>query len=60
VKSGQLFNPQVEITEPDPDILCEYDVSIPMSEGFSLTANIFCSKKATVTPFADNAQLSTT
>ncbi len=41
VKSGQLFNPQAELTEPDPDILCEYDVEIPMSEGFSLTANIF-------------------
>jgi hypothetical protein len=47
VKSGQLFNPQAELTEPDPDLLCEYDVEIPMSEGFSLTANIFRSKKAT-------------
>ena len=25
LKSGQLFNPQAELTEPDPDILCEYD-----------------------------------
>ena len=46
LKSGQLFNPQAELTEPDPDILCEYDVRIPMSEGFSVTANIFRSKKA--------------
>ena len=46
MKSGQLFNPQAELTEPDPDILCEYDVNIPMSEGFSVTANIFRSKKA--------------
>jgi hypothetical protein len=46
VKSGQLFNPQAELTEPDLDILCEYDVEIPMSEGFSVTANIFHSKKA--------------
>ncbi len=46
LKSGQLFNPQAELTEPDPDILCEYDVEIPMSEGFSVTANIFRSKKA--------------
>jgi len=44
-KSGQLFNPQAVLTEPDPDILCEYDVKIPMSEGFSVTANIFRSKK---------------
>jgi len=46
LKSGQLFNPQCELTDPDPDILCEYDVRIPMSEGFSVTANIYRSKKA--------------
>ncbi len=45
VKSGQLFNPQCELTEPDPDILCEYDVKIPMNEGFYVTANIYRSKK---------------
>ena len=45
LKSGQLFNPQCELTEPDPDVLCEYDVNIPMSEGFSVTANIYRSKK---------------
>ena len=41
VKSGQLFKPQCELTEPDPDILCEYDVKTPMSEGFSVTTNIY-------------------
>jgi len=46
LKSGQFFRPQAELTDPDPDILCEYDVRIPMSEGFSVTANIFRSKKA--------------
>ena len=46
IKSGQLLNPQCELTEPDPDILCEYDVKIPMSEGFSVTANIYRSKNA--------------
>jgi predicted acyl esterase len=46
-KSGQLFRPQAELTEPDPDVLCEYDVRIPMSDGTSLTANIFRSKQAT-------------
>jgi putative CocE/NonD family hydrolase len=46
VKSGQLFHPQCELAEPDPDILCEYEVRIPMSEGFYLTANIYRSKKA--------------
>jgi hypothetical protein len=44
LKSGQLLNPQCELTGPDPDVLCEYDVKIPMSEGFSVTANIFRSK----------------
>ena len=46
IKSGQLFNPQAKLTEPDPDILCEYDVKIPMSEGFFVTANIYRSKMA--------------
>ena len=46
IKSGQLFSPQAVLTEPDPDILCEYDVRIPMSEGFSVTANIFRSRNA--------------
>ena len=46
IRSGQLFSPQAELTDPDPDILCEYDVEIPMSEGFSVTANIFRSKTA--------------
>ncbi len=46
LKNGQLFRPQCELIEPDPDVLCEYDAKIPMSEGFSLTANIYRSKKA--------------
>ncbi|MEO0536439.1 MAG: CocE/NonD family hydrolase [Cyanobacteria bacterium P01_A01_bin.123] len=44
--SGQLFNPQCELSEPAPDILCEYDVKIPMSEGFCVTANVYRSKRA--------------
>lgn len=44
VKSGQLLNPRCELTEPDADILCDYDVKIPMSEGFTVTANIYRSK----------------
>jgi hypothetical protein len=40
LKSGQFFDPQCELAEPNPDILCEYDVRIPMSEGFSVIANI--------------------
>ncbi len=41
VKSGQLFSPHCELTEADPDILCEYDVRITMTEGFCVTANVY-------------------
>jgi len=44
--SGQLFKAEAELTKADPDILSEYDVKIPMSEGFNLTANIYRSKTA--------------
>ncbi len=44
--SGQLFKAKAELTKADPDILSEYDVKIPMSEGFNLTANIYRSKTA--------------
>lgn len=44
--SGQLFKAEAELTGADPDILAEYDVKIPVSEGFNLTANIYRSKKA--------------
>jgi len=37
VNSGQLVKPRCELTEPDPDVSCEYDVRIPMSEEFSVT-----------------------
>lgn len=45
--SGQLFHPQCELTEPDKDIVVDYDVKVPMSEGFTLTANVFRSEKST-------------
>ena len=43
-EEGQLLKPLCELTEPDTDILCDYDVKIPMSEGFTVTANIYRSK----------------
>ena len=46
VKSGQLYKPRCELTEPDTDVLCEYDVRVPMSEWFSVTASIYRSKTA--------------
>jgi putative CocE/NonD family hydrolase len=44
--TGQLFKPQAELTEPDPDVLCEYDVKIPLEEGITVTANIYRSRAA--------------
>ena len=31
VFSGQLFKPRCELTEPHPDVLCEYNVKIPIA-----------------------------
>lgn len=42
---GQLFRPDCQLVTPDPDIFAEYDVEIPMSEGFVLTANFFRSRR---------------
>ena len=44
--SGQLFKPHCELTPPHPDILCEYNVKIPIADGIVLTANVFRSRKA--------------
>lgn len=46
VLSGQLFRPPCELTQPNSDILCEYDAEVPIGEGVTLTANIFRSRKA--------------
>ncbi|MEM6636331.1 MAG: CocE/NonD family hydrolase [Pseudomonadota bacterium] len=45
IASGQIVRPQCTLVDPDPDIASFYDVEIPMREGFSLTANIFRSRK---------------
>ena len=44
--SGQVFRPQCHLTNPLPDVLCEYDVKVPLSNGSFVTANVFRSKKA--------------
>ncbi len=46
LKSGQLLHPSCELSPPHPDILCEYDIPVPMADGTKLTANIFRSQKA--------------
>ena len=43
---GQLFRPHCELTQPLPDILCEYNVKVPIADGIVLTANVFRSRKA--------------
>lgn len=44
--SGRIFRPQCVLTEPDPDILCEFDVEIPLADGTFVTANVFRSRRA--------------
>jgi uncharacterized protein len=44
--TGQLFKPACELTQPHSDILCEYDVQVPIADGVVLTANVFRSRKA--------------
>jgi hypothetical protein len=46
IASGRIFKPRCVLTEPDPDILCEYDVEIPLSDETKVTANVFRSKRA--------------
>lgn len=53
IRSGQLFRPQCNLEEADPDIHCEYDVEIPLSRGYSLTANIFRSNERKQTGLPD-------
>ncbi|MEM1155742.1 MAG: CocE/NonD family hydrolase [Pseudomonadota bacterium] len=44
ILSGQILRPQCQLERADPDIHCDYDVAIPMTGGYSLTANVFRSK----------------
>jgi predicted acyl esterase len=52
LKSGQLFRPQCTMVDPDEDIHSEYDVEIPMSDGSSLTCNVFSSKRGRLVGWA--------
>jgi hypothetical protein len=44
--SGQVFKPACELTQPDPDIHCDYNVQVPIADGVVLTANVFRSRRA--------------
>ncbi|MEM7673375.1 MAG: CocE/NonD family hydrolase [Verrucomicrobiota bacterium] len=48
VRNGQLFRPQCTLKDADPDVNCEYDVEVPISKGYSLTANVFRSEARTL------------
>ncbi|MFP6598764.1 MAG: hypothetical protein VCC01_15000, partial [Candidatus Hydrogenedentota bacterium] len=37
IRRGQMFNPQCELTPVDPEVDFEYDVHIPVADGFDLT-----------------------
>lgn len=44
--SGRLFTGKAELIPPHEDILAEWDVSVPVSDGSNILINIFKSKKA--------------
>ncbi|MEE3325722.1 MAG: CocE/NonD family hydrolase [Myxococcota bacterium] len=44
LRSGQLFRPACRLMPLDPDLLCDFDVKVPVSDGFELTASVFRSK----------------
>ncbi|MEO1080280.1 MAG: CocE/NonD family hydrolase [Pseudomonadota bacterium] len=44
LRRGQLFNPQCELIDAEPDVVASFDLEVPMSEGFALTANVFHSR----------------
>ena len=46
LRTGQLFRPACRLTPVDSDMVCDFDVKVPVSDGFSLTASVFRSKTA--------------
>ncbi|CAE7772598.1 cocE [Symbiodinium necroappetens] len=44
IRSGQVLSPQCQLETAGPDVQCDYDVAVPMKEGYSLTANVFRSR----------------
>lgn len=53
LRRGQLIDPQCELTDAEPDVAAAYDVEVPISEGFSLTANVFQSRSRRAAKHAD-------
>ena len=53
IRSGQIFRPQCNLIEPDPDILCQYDVNVPLDNGTVMTCNVFRSKSRAKDGLAD-------
>ncbi|MFT4572492.1 MAG: putative acyl esterase [Hyphomicrobiaceae bacterium] len=46
IATGQLLRPSCELVPASPDVHCDYDVRIPISDGTYVTANIFRSRRA--------------
>ena len=44
--SGRLFRGKAELVEPLEDILADWDVSVPISDGSTILINVFKSKRA--------------
>ena len=44
LRTGQLFRPACRLMPADPDLVCDFDVKVPVSDGFELTASVFRSK----------------
>ncbi len=42
--SGQLLRPRCRLVEPDPDVVCDADVEVPIGHGVVLTCNLFRSR----------------
>ncbi|NUW71710.1 CocE/NonD family hydrolase [Vibrio mediterranei] len=45
-KSGQIFNPKANVTNPIDDVHAEYDVKVLLSDSTHVLVNVFKSKKA--------------
>ncbi len=53
IRSGQLFQPQCKLVDPIPNILCEYDIEVPIGDRTVLTCNVFRSKSRAAHGVAD-------
>ncbi|MEM6608084.1 MAG: CocE/NonD family hydrolase [Pseudomonadota bacterium] len=53
IRSGQVLRPQCTLQDPDPDVLCQYDIAVPIGDDVVLTANVFRSHSRAAAGTAD-------